>query len=198
MRTFIATAFLAVYAMTVQAQQPAPLSDPTEKFVAATRDYAAMHRRLERQLPPIEISSSPDAIRRAVEDMATAVRVARADARQGDFFTPELAPLLRNRINEGLRAHGFSADDVLTAERRDAIDPSTVRLSVNGTFPWVAGSAMFPCVINALPPLPPELQYRIVGSTLVLIDVHASLIVDLLPNALVELTLTDRDSGIFP
>jgi hypothetical protein len=44
---------------------------------------------------------------------------------------------------------------------------------------------MFPCVLQALPPLPPELHYRIVGSTLVLIDVHADLIVDVLPYALV-------------
>ena len=65
----------------------------------------------------------------------------------------------------------------------------TVVLRVNGTFPWVLATAMFPCVIAALPPLPPELQYRIVGDTLVLIDVHASLIVDLLPHALVETTM---------
>jgi hypothetical protein len=45
---------------------------------------------------------------------------------------------------------------------------------------------MFPCVLEALPTLPPELQYRIVGDTLVLIDVHAGLIVDLLPHALIE------------
>ena len=43
---------------------------------------------------------------------------------------------------------------------------------------------MFPCVIQALPELPPELQYRIVGTDLILIDVHASLIVDILPSAL--------------
>ena len=56
---------------------------------------------------------------------------------------------------------------------------------------------MFPCVIAALPPLPPELQYRIVGDTLVLIDVHASLIVDLLPRALVETTIR-CGSELFP
>ena len=65
----------------------------------------------------------------------------------------------------------------------------TVVLRVNGTFPWVLATAMFPCVIAALPPLPSELQYRIVGDTLVLIDVHASLILDLLPRALVETTI---------
>jgi hypothetical protein len=50
---------------------------------------------------------------------------------------------------------------------------------------------MFPCVIQALPPLPPELQYRIVGDDLFLVDVHASLIVDILPGALTDLTARD-------
>lgn len=51
---------------------------------------------------------------------------------------------------------------------------------------------MFACVIEALPPLPAELQYRIVGDDLVLIDVHASLVVDILPRALLDLTMADR------
>jgi hypothetical protein len=43
---------------------------------------------------------------------------------------------------------------------------------------------MFPCLIDALPPLPSELQYRMVGGDLVLIDVHASVVVDILTNVL--------------
>jgi hypothetical protein len=45
---------------------------------------------------------------------------------------------------------------------------------------------MHPAVLQALPPLPPELQYRMVGCDLVLIDVHADLIVDILPYALAD------------
>lgn len=43
---------------------------------------------------------------------------------------------------------------------------------------------MIPCILQALPPLPPELEYRMVGTDLILIDVHAGLIVDILPYAL--------------
>jgi hypothetical protein len=43
---------------------------------------------------------------------------------------------------------------------------------------------MLSCVLNVLPALPPELQYRFLFRDLALIDVHANLIVDILPEAL--------------
>ena len=45
---------------------------------------------------------------------------------------------------------------------------------------------MFPCVVDVLPALPSELQYRIVGRDLVLTDVHASVVVDILANVLIQ------------
>lgn len=159
-------------------------SEPVRAFMAATRDYAQMHRSLERQIGPIEITTSIDQINRIIQQLASAIRAERPDAKQGDFFTPALAPELRARINEALLADDFTADDVIRAGRVDGIDYERVALRVNDTFPWILGTAMFPCVIQALPELPPELQYRIVGTDLVLIDVHASLIVDILPSAL--------------
>ena len=159
-------------------------NEAVRAFVAATRDYAQIHRRLERQIGPIEISTPVDQINRLINQLAAAIRAERANATQGDFFTLALARELRTSINEALLAHDFSAADVIAAGRVEGIDYERIALRVNGTFPWVLGAAMFPCVIEALPELPPELQYRIVGTDLVLIDIHASLIVDILPSAL--------------
>src|SRR5689334_14305436 len=195
MRTYFGMAIVIALATGVQAQ--GGQTPAAGAFVAATRDYAALHRRIEQQLPQFQINSNPDTIRRAVAAMTDAMRVARAGARQGDFFTPALAAELRVRINDALLERGLTSEDIRFAEWLDGINPSTARLAVNDTFPWALGSAMFPCVTAALPPLPPELQYRVVGNTLVLIDIHASLIVDLLPHALVESTATDLDCGIF-
>ena len=78
--------------------------------------------------------------------------------------------------------------DVRAAELAGGVDSSAVTLAVNGDFPWAIGTAMVPCVIEALPPLPPELQYRMVGRDLVVIDLHAGLVVDILPLALGDLT----------
>jgi hypothetical protein len=162
---------------------------PVRAFVVATHEYAGMHRRLEAQIGSIEITSSIGEINRIVQQLAAAIRAERAGAKQGDYFTPALVHELRAAIDGALRANDLTADDVIDAGRVDGIDYRRLDLRVNGTFPWVLGVAMFPCVIDALPALPPELQYRIVGDDLLLIDVHASLIVDILPSALVDLTV---------
>lgn len=183
-----ALALLMAGGAAASAQWQAPENLAVQQFIQATRDYAWLHRRIESTLAPLEVTADPGAIHRAIQEMAAAMRAARDDAGQGDFFTPAVAPELRVRIARALVSHGYTPDDVRAAERAEGVDPALVPLRVNGAFPWIYGTAMFPCVLQALPPLPPELQYRIVGDTLVLVDVHASLIVDLLPSALADLT----------
>jgi hypothetical protein len=179
----------AMFAATAHAQPLAPDTPAVQAFASATREYVQMHRRLESQVGAIHLNITVAELNRIIQELAAAIRAERPDAKQGDFFTPALSREFRARIDHALAMNGFTAEDMRANERRDAIDASAAVLRVNGTFPWVLGAAMFPCVIAALPPLPPELQYRFVGDALVLIDVHASLIVDLLPHALVETTI---------
>ena len=174
-------------------------SEQVRGFVAATRDYAVMHQRLEAQIGPIEITTSIADINRKIEQLAAAIRAERPDAKQGDLFTPALGFEIKAAIGEALRASDVTAADVIDAGRVDGIDYQRINLRVNGTFPWVLGAAMFPCLIEALPPLPQELQYRIVGVDLILVDVHASLIVDILPSALAAMTVRQsRMEGALP
>ena len=168
------------------AQTPGAQSPAVGAFTDATRDYALLHRRLESTLPKLEVTSNPETIVRAVEQLGAALRAARPNATAGDFFTEAMAVELRVRIDDALVANGFSPADVRATEAADGIDAAMVPLKVSGHFPWRYASATFPCVLQALPALPPELQYRIIGNTLVLVDVHADLIVDLLPYALAD------------
>lgn len=153
-------------------------------FQRAAEDYALLHRQLERRLGPIEVTANTETLRRAIDTMAAAIRAARPDARQGDLFVPAVQDVIRERIARSLRSHDMTPADVRAAGMAERADRGPVTLQVNGAFPWAAGAAMFTCILEALPTLPPELQYRIVGNDLVLIDVHASLIVDLLPYAI--------------
>ena len=176
-------------------QRPEPARQLVAAFEDATRDYARMHRRLESQIGVIEFGTPVAEINRLINALAAAIRAERHDAAQGEFFTRALSSELRTRINDALLEHGYTADDVRAAGGVNGVDYGRVVLRVNDTFPWVLASAMFACVIEALPQLPPELQYRIVGDDLVLIDVHASLVVDILPRALADRTLHARLGG---
>jgi len=62
--------------------------------------------------------------------------------------------------------------------------PGTPKPRVNEAFPWTVGSAMWSTLLAALPPLPAELQYRFFDRDLVLIDIHADLVVDIVEGAL--------------
>ena len=189
LRPHAAAAALMLAAVGVShAQAPTEPTPEVSTFLAATRDYAALHRRLEAAVGRIDVDSSVESINRSTEALAAAIRSERHDARQGDLFTPALAHELRARVDGALRENNFHPGQIHANEATEGIDPATVRLHVNDRFPWALASMMFPCVIAALPPLPPELQYRIVGDALLLIDVHAGVIVDVLPNVLADMT----------
>lgn len=189
-RTLVA-AMLVAFTVAIPSAQPTSESPAVAEFKVATRNYVAMHRRLERIAGPITLNSSVESIDRSMQALATAIRAERTTAKQGDLFTAALAPELRARVNNALLEHGFTPADIYRSAEADGIFPSSTGLRINGTFPWLLATAMFPCVIAALPPLPSELQYRIVGNDLLLIDVHASLIVDILPELLPGTTFWD-------
>lgn len=154
-----------------------------QRFDAGIELYVRLHRDVERALEPIVPTDDVDAIFRAVEARADGIRRARPHATRGDLFTPPVARILRMRIADALRAHGFTAADLLD-DISEGYGARHQRLLVNGPFPWSDASGMLTCLAEVLPALPQELEYRLVGRDLVLLDISASLVVDFLPNAL--------------
>ena len=56
-----------------------------------------------------------------------------------------------------------------------------MKVDINTIYPTTLPLATFPpALLRKLPDLPPELEYRIVGRSLILRDVKANLIVDIL------------------
>jgi hypothetical protein len=79
--------------------------------------------------------------------------------------------------------HGPDGDKV-RASLRHAEPLPNVRLQVNARYPRnLPLQSTPPTLLMNLPTLPKELQYRIVGSTLVLYDMSSGLIVDFIPGA---------------
>ena len=155
-----------------------------QAFTQRVNGYLELRQRVVKSVPPLELSSDPQAIHLASHALARALRKARTDAAAGDLFTADVADVLRRRIADALRENGVTAG-VLLQDLFDESPPTPAsRPKVNARFDWSRAAAMPGFIIAALPPLPDELQYRFVDEDLVLLDCDAALILDVLPHAL--------------
>lgn len=157
------TGCLAVaLAISVRLSADAPQRDTSAQvtFQRAADSYAFLHRQVERKLG----AGVADA------EMANALREARAGAKIGDFFGPEIAAVVKQRIAAALRTPGctVSAGAAVRIQFNQLIDSAT---------------ALPACVTGALPGLPEELHYRSTGTTLLLVDSHVNFVVDILEDA---------------
>jgi hypothetical protein len=161
-------------------------TDPMrDAFLQRVDNYVALHRRIEAPLPRQVVTDDLEALCAPRRAMSAAMRTARADARQGDIFSPALASYFRTLVAEALRKGGIK-DMLAIVEDENFVH---VPASVNGDYPAGRSISLMPtCLLAALPPLPPELQYRFVGRDLILWDMHAGLIVDFVPHAIPETT----------
>jgi hypothetical protein len=158
----------------------------TLAFEQSVTDYAKMHRLLEGPLPLPPMSTDMRIVQAVMDELAAQIQAARQDARQGDIFTDGVARMFRKRIATCLSPEEV---DAILAENQPVYEqpeaPAVPPLRVNSVWPpQIPFAFVPPQLLAALPPLPPELQYRIVGRSLVLWDHHANLIVDFLPRAL--------------
>lgn len=169
--------------------------DPLRDFQARVEAYVALHRLLEAGTPPLAVTRDPLEIQLASAALADAIVAARPQARQGDIFTPEVTRILRGRIRTALGP----ASERLLRELYEGRSARDVRAKVHARDP--GGQVPYgvpPALLSALPELPCELRYRIVGRDLALWDEHAALVVDYIPNAFPEQSLTRERSRSWP
>lgn len=168
-------------------QGPTPASDEEartiEDFQQRIKDYAALHRKIEDGLPALPREASPTQIDQHQREFGRRVAEARAGAKHGDLMTPAMQALVRRHL-----AQVFSGKDA--ADLKGSVmdeNPVGIEVSLNERYPdEVPLSTMPPEVLQMLPRMPEELQYRFVGRNLVIMDEHAHLIVDFVPNAIPE------------
>ena len=164
--------------------------DATEIFRIRVDEYVALHRRLEVGAPRLRVTTDITETQRAVRALGYRIQAARAGAKQGDIITPQVATLFRRQINECLPHSQWAAIllDMMVDEEGDVQTPPPA-LRVNMEWPeGVEFAFVPPALLAALPQLPDELQFRLIGRALVLWDHHANLIVDFLPEAFTALT----------
>jgi hypothetical protein len=144
--------------------------------------YAVLHQRLEASLAPMAPIIDMRSIFLARESLASAIRTARPNARQGDVFTPAVADVLRTVIGDALE--GVDREALLRDLYLEDEVPPGYQPRVYDSYPRWATNEMPVVILHRLPPLPKDVVYRLIDHALVLWDVDANLIIDVLPDAI--------------
>jgi len=159
-----------------------------QDFTKRVEAYMALHKAAAKDSLPIKETKNPGDIKAAQLALAAKIRAARANARAGDILTPEIRNKFRRLVYPELQGKaGRETREELTEDvkEKDEGQPKKVTYKVNAPYP--EGNALPttpPNILAALPPLPEELEYRIVEKNLILRDVQANIIVDFIPNAI--------------
>jgi hypothetical protein len=159
--------------------------DHTKTFQAHIQQYVALHKKAEGSFPAAPKNvSDPTIIAQHEQKLAQAIRALRPNAKRGDIFTPDAEKMITTIIKTKLNGNARST---ILGDGNPKSPEATVpiNLAVNATYPPSAPvSTMPPSLLMALPTLPPEVEFRFVGHSLILRDVRANMIVDFMQNAI--------------
>jgi len=150
-------------------------SQKVADFQARAAEYVKMHKKARSGLSPEKSNGSAEAISGLEQQLAERIRALRPNAKHGSVFTASISSELRRL--EKISSQGSSGKHIKTSLARS--EPVQVPIRVNGTYPRSAPlQSTPPTLLQNLPQLPKELEYRLVGNRLVLRDIEANLIVD--------------------
>ena len=142
------------------------------EFQRAADAYAFLHRQVERRLGQAHRRAGEAGDVVAATELRTAIIAERSTTHDSPLFTPELVTAFRHIAAKAVRTPGCDPGELRSGlwEMSHQINsPATGTKRVNA------------CIATALPGLPDELEYRSAGTVLLLVDVHANLVVDVLP-----------------
>jgi hypothetical protein len=151
-----------------------------KEFNTAIAQYMAMRQRLRGEIAgPVKDSTSTQ-LTDAADALAAAIQRARPKAQVGSFFTTPVATVFKRRVADAVRTENLAAVLAEIDDEGEVSGPPKiyVRLPVSAQMATMPAS-----LLAVLPPLPKDLEYRILGGYLVLRDVDASLILDYIPAA---------------
>lgn len=172
---------IAVSLSFLQAAAGGPLDAVAiEQFNVEIAKYMAIRSALLNEVPGPKPESSAVELNQASDALSAAIRRRRPNARPGAIFTPAVAEAIKRRISEAVRNSNLGPALANIDDEGAGIKAPTIHLR----FPDAAQMAtMPPAILAVLPALPKELEYRIVGTYLVLRDSDAALLLDFIPGA---------------
>jgi hypothetical protein len=156
---------------------------PVNKLGAATLEfhkriqaYLKIHNEAEGKVPNLKRTDDPVEISGREKALGEMIMTLRAGAQPGEIFAKEYQPYFIKIVQDDFKERSSADRKALVQEL-----PKNMKVDVNTVYPTTLPLATFPPkLLRKLPDLPPELEYRIVGRSLILRDVKANLIVDIL------------------
>lgn len=159
-------------------RQPTIDARALDAFTDALNEYVALHRRLEKTLPPLPKQAAPTVVHAHELALAKLIATARPGAKEGAIFVAAVQPELRRICRELLT--GPDGPALLETIREESAERA-IQVRINERYPdEVPLSAVPYQLLKALPALPEELEYRFHGRHLMLLDANARMVVDLL------------------
>ena len=157
-----------------------PRAAAVQAFATRVKAYLDLRGNVESGLPKIHETDDPTKLHAREAALGEAVRAVRADAKEGDLFGPDMSPLLIEIIRKDWRRRAPRDRAALQVEMPKPFVPK-----VNMTYPSTHPLVTFPpMLLRQLHQLPEGLEYRFVGRHVILRDVKANLIVDVLRDVL--------------
>lgn len=186
--SFVVIAFVAAALATGTAckdREPDRAANPADTlfadFAKRVDAYVTLRERITDSIGDLDPTKSQAEITTRATALANAIMAARSQAKQGDILTPGLAAFLATLIKQE-----YARRPAPVIETRDDQQEElpTFEPQVNQLYPTTYPLATFPpALLPLLPPLPEEVEYRIVRDNLILRDIEANLILDYMPRA---------------
>jgi hypothetical protein len=148
----------------------------TLEFHRRIEAYLKIHNEAEAKVPNLKKTDDPKEISDREKALGEMIMTLRAGAKPGDIFAPEYQPYFIKIVQDDFKTRSAAARKALINEL-----PKNIKVDINTVYPTTLPLETFPPILlRKLPDLPPELEYRIVARSLILRDVKANLIVDIL------------------
>jgi hypothetical protein len=145
--------------------------------------YVELRKAAQKDSPPMKETKDQAKIKAAQETLAAKIVAAKAGARHGDIFTPEIQLKFKRMLNPALK--GADGPENRETIRDETTPDLPARYKVYTKYPEKAGLSTMPAdVLASLPKLPEDLQYRFVEKDMILYDSQTDLIIDFVPNVL--------------
>jgi hypothetical protein len=145
-------------------------------------EYVKLRKKAAAGISAGKTTDSPEQLQDSQLLLASRIRAERSQAKQGDIFTPDTCQLFKKLIAQAYRE---SDPAKVKATLRHAEPVRDVSVAVNASYPEkVPLQTTPPSILANLPPLPKDMEYRVVGQNLVLRDAEANIVADIIPGAI--------------